>query len=131
MPPGVEPFPLSKVALLATIPTLGNGLASYFLVPLSIGIGRRPVLLFSAVCAWAGGLAAGFSTTFEQHLAARAFQGLGVGAVEALIPLIVQDLVFIHQRNRAMSLVVSTQVGHNPQNQTTVSFTTQDANRLC
>lgn len=110
VPPGVEPFPLAQVSLLATIPGLGNGIASYFLVPLSIGVGRRPVLLFSAVCAWAGGLGAGFSTTFEQHLAARAVQGLGVGAVEALIPLIVQDLVFIHQRNKAMSLVVSTQV---------------------
>lgn len=35
--------------------------------------------------------------------------GLGAGAVEALIPLIVQDMVFIHQRNKAMSAVVSSQ----------------------
>ena len=112
VPPGVEPFPLGKVSLLATIPTLTNGIASYFLVPLSIGVGRRPVLLFAAACAWAGGLGAGFSQSFEMHLAARAVQGLGVGAVEALIPLIVQDIVFIHQRNKAMSLVVSTQVSN-------------------
>jgi MFS family permease len=29
--------------------------------------------------------------------------------VEALIPLIIQDLVFIHERNRAMSAIVSSQ----------------------
>lgn len=109
VPPGVQPVPIGKVALLATIPLLGNGIASYFLVPLSIAIGRRPVLLFAAICAWAGGLWAGFSTSLEMHLAARSVQGLGVGAVEALIPLIVQDMVFIHQRNRAMSVVVSSQ----------------------
>lgn len=111
IPDGIQPMPIGRVALLATIPILGNGIASYFLVPLSIAVGRRPVLLLSAACAWAGGLWAGFSTSLEQHLAARAIQGLGVGAVEALIPLIVQDMVFIHQRNKAMSLVISSQVG--------------------
>lgn len=109
IPPGVEPVAIGKVALLATIPLLSNGIASYFLVPLSIALGRRPVLLFAATCAWAGGIWAGLSTSLETHLAARSLQGLGVGAVEALIPLIVQDMVFIHQRNRAMSVVVSGQ----------------------
>lgn len=97
--------PLYKVALLSSIPLLMNGLASYFLVPLSIAIGRRPVLLFVGVMAWAGGLWASFSTSLPSHLAARAFQGLGAGTVEALIPLIVQDMMFIHQRNKAISLI--------------------------
>ncbi|SPO05542.1 uncharacterized protein DNG_08229 [Cephalotrichum gorgonifer] len=109
VPPGVTPVPIGRIALLAAIPALGNGIASYFLVPLSVAVGRRPVLLFAAACAWAGGLWAGFSTSLKHHLAARAIQGLGVGAVEALIPLIVHDMVFIHQRNKAMSLVISTQ----------------------
>ncbi|KAL0933671.1 major facilitator superfamily transporter [Colletotrichum truncatum] len=109
VPPGVKPAPLDQVTLLATIPLLANGVASYFLVPISIWIGRRPVLLFAATCAWAGGLFAALSTTLNQHLLARGLMGLGAGAVEALIPLIVQDLVFIHQRNKAMSAVVSSQ----------------------
>ncbi|WYZ36052.1 hypothetical protein EsH8_X_000699 [Colletotrichum jinshuiense] len=109
VPPGVKPAPLEEVALLATIPLLANGIASYFLVPISIWIGRRPVLLFAATSAWAGGLFAAFSTSLNQHLLARAFMGLGAGAVEALIPLIVQDMVFIHQRNKAMSAVISSQ----------------------
>lgn len=97
--------PVYKVALLASLPLLMNGLASYFLVPMSIALGRRPVLLFVGVMAWAGGFWASYSTSLPSHLAARAFQGLGAGAVEALIPLIVQDMMFIHQRNKAISLI--------------------------
>ncbi|KAK3381974.1 major facilitator superfamily domain-containing protein [Podospora didyma] len=109
LPKGVIPADIAKISMLATVPLLANGIASYFLVPLSIAIGRRPVLLFAGVCAWAGGIWAGTSTSLESHLAARSIQGLGAGAVEALIPLIIQDIVFIHQRNRAMSAIVSSQ----------------------
>ena len=100
---------IGKVSMLATIPLLSNGIASYFLVPLSIALGRRPILLLVGACAWAGGLWAGLSSSLEEHLVARAVQGLGAGAVEALIPLIIQDMVFIHQRNMAMSTIVSSQ----------------------
>lgn len=109
VPAGVVPADLGKVSMLATVPLLTNGLASYLLVPLSIAIGRRPVLLLTGMLAWIGGLWAGFSTSLNQHLMARALQGLGAGAVEALIPLIVQDMMFIHKRNKAMSAVVSSQ----------------------
>lgn len=97
--------PISKVNLLSTLPFLVNGIASYILVPLSIAYGRRPIILFSGVMAWAGGIWAGFSTSLDSHIAARAFQGFGAGAVEALIPLILQDMLFINQRNKAFSLV--------------------------
>ncbi|KAI1333779.1 major facilitator superfamily transporter [Xylariaceae sp. FL0016] len=109
IPEGVVPVSLAKVSLLATIPLLSNGVASYFLVPLSIAVGRRPVLLLTATFSWAGGLWAGSSQSLESHLAARVIHGLGAGAVEALLPLIAQDLVFIHQRNRALSLIIASQ----------------------
>lgn len=97
--------PISKVNLISTLPILVNGVASYILVPLSMAVGRRPVILFAGVMAWAGGLWAGFSTSLDSHIAARVFQGFGAGAVEALIPLILQDMLFINQRNTAFSLV--------------------------
>jgi MFS family permease len=97
--------PLYKVALLSSLPFLVNGISSYLLVPLSIAVGRRPVLLLAGALAWTGGLWAGFSTSLNSHLAARCFQGLGAGAVEALIPLIVQDIMFIHKRNTAISSI--------------------------
>lgn len=76
----------SKLATLWTSNTeLTSGYQSYFLVPLTIAIGRRPVLLATGAMAWSGGLWAGYSTSLDSHLAARAFQGLGAGAVEVLV----------------------------------------------
>ncbi|KAF3762668.1 MFS general substrate transporter [Cryphonectria parasitica EP155] len=97
--------PISKVDLLSTLPILVNGVASYILVPLSIAWGRRPILLLAGVLAWSGGLWAGFSQSLNSHIAARVFQGFGAGAVEALIPLILQDMLFINERNKAFSLI--------------------------
>ncbi|KAF2674305.1 MFS general substrate transporter [Microthyrium microscopicum] len=101
--------PLWKISLLSSLPLLTNGIASYFLVPLSISIGRRPVLLACGMLAWIGGLWAGFSHSLTTHIVARCIQAIGAGAVEALIPLLVQDLVFIHQRNRAFASIWSAQ----------------------
>jgi MFS family permease len=101
--------PLWKISLLSSLPLLTNGLASYLLVPLAIAVGRRPVLLLCAMLAWIGGLWAGFSHSLNSHIAARCIQAIGAGAVEALIPLMVQDLVFIHQRNRAISSIWAAQ----------------------
>jgi MFS family permease len=103
--------PLWKISLLATLPLLTNGISNYFLVPLSIAIGRRPLLILCGLLAWVGGLWAGMSKSLDSHLAARCLQGLGAGAVEALIPLMVQDIIFIHDRNRAMSSIWAAQVG--------------------
>lgn len=110
LPPGVTPkVTLVQVALLATVPQIANGIAGYFLIPLSVAIGRRPVLLVTAIAAWAGGFWAGASTSLSSHIAARVVHGLGAGSVEALLPLIVQDMVFIHQRARATAAVIASQ----------------------
>ncbi|KAL8303352.1 hypothetical protein RB597_005094 [Gaeumannomyces tritici] len=52
---------------------------------------------------------AALSPSLGSHLAARAVQGLGAGAVEALIPLMLQDMFFLHERNTWMSTIVSSQ----------------------
>ncbi|KAK2067333.1 hypothetical protein P8C59_001084 [Phyllachora maydis] len=101
--------PIWKVSLLSSAPLLVNGIASYVLVPLSIAVGRRPVLLFAGLLAWLGGFWAGLSHDLDSHLAARCLQGFGAGAVEALIPLIIQDMMFINQRNKAFASIVASQ----------------------
>ena len=80
--------PTWQVSLLATAPMIINGLASWILVPLSIAVGRRPIILLCGALAWAGGIWAASSSTLEGHIAARCFQGIGAGTIDALIPLI-------------------------------------------
>lgn len=110
VPPGHTPVSLSQVALLATIPMLSNGVATYLLVPLSTAIGRRPVLLLTSTLSWLSGFWAGSSTSLMSHVVARVFHGLGSGAVEALLPLIVQDITFIHLRNKSIAAIFAAQV---------------------
>lgn len=111
IPPGATGgVSLSQISLLATIPLLSNGFATYLLVPLSTAIGRRPVLILTSTLAWTSGFWAGASTSLYSHIGARVFHGLGSGAVEALIPLIIQDLVFLHQRNKAIAAIFAAQV---------------------
>src|SRR3569833_625237 len=112
VPAGVKRVSLMQISLLATIHQIANGVDGYFLKQLSTAIGRRPVLLATAVAAWAGGFWAGACTSLQAHIAARVVHVLGAGAVEALLPLIVQDMVFIHQRAKATAAVISSQVSN-------------------
>lgn len=84
-------------------------MATYLLVPLSMAIGRRPIMLLTATLAVLSGFWAGASHSLNEHIAARVFHGLGSGTVEALIPLIIQDFTFLHQRNKAIAAVFSAQ----------------------
>lgn len=101
----ISPYPLWQVYLIASLPVLIVGVANYIIVPLSIAVGRRPVILTTGLLAIIGGIWAGFTTTLSHHLGARAMQAFGVGTVESLIPLILQDMVFIHHRNKAIASV--------------------------
>ncbi|KAK1622842.1 major facilitator superfamily transporter [Colletotrichum phormii] len=109
VPAGVTPVSLTSVSLLATIPMLSNGVATYLLVPLTAAIGRRPVLILTSAFSWGGGFWAGYSKSLTSHIAARVFHGLGSGAVEALLPLIVQDMMFLHKRNKAVASIIASQ----------------------
>ncbi|CAK7218216.1 hypothetical protein SBRCBS47491_003434 [Sporothrix bragantina] len=109
IPAGVKPVNLYEVTLLSTLPSLTNCAASFLLVPLSLAIGRRPVLLVTAMFSWIGGFLAAYSRSLKEHLAARVIHGLGSATVEALLPLVMQDMVFIHQRNRAIAAIMACQ----------------------
>ncbi len=99
--------PLWQVALLSTAPMIVNGISSWILVPLSIAVGRRPVILLCGALAWAGGIWAATSGGLKSHIAARCFQGIGAGTIDALVPLIIQDFMFIHERSKAIAAVAA------------------------
>lgn len=64
---------------LVTAPVLFMGLGGFLWVPLTIGMGRRPVFLISSIMLFAATLGAGYSQTFPQLLACVCFLGLGGG----------------------------------------------------
>lgn len=117
--PGTDPLvliaslpnapPIWKVYLLGSMPVLVIGVANLALVPLATAIGRRPVILVCGVIAVAGAVWAGHSWSLDSHIGSRCVQAVGAGTVESLIPFVVADLTFDHERNTWMSFVFATQ----------------------
>ncbi|KAJ6784710.1 hypothetical protein PWT90_00453 [Aphanocladium album] len=101
--------PIWEIYLLASLPILMMGATNVILIPLAIATGRRNVLLITGVVALAGCVGSGFSTSLATHLVCRVIQAVGAGTIESLIPFILQDIIFYHQRNAAISVVFATQ----------------------
>lgn len=101
--------PIFHVYLLASLPVLVIGLSNLVLVPMAISVGRRPVVLVTGVIAILGAVWAGASRSLPSHLLARCVQAVGAGTVESLIPFILQDMVFVHQRNSWISAIFAAQ----------------------
>nr|POF11497.1 putative mfs-type transporter [Quercus suber] len=101
--------PIWEIYLLASLPVLMIGLSNLILIPGAITFGRRPIILLCGVLAIGGAIWAGFSQSLASHIGARCVQALGAGTVESLIPFIIQDIVFVHQRNTWISGVFAAQ----------------------
>jgi len=104
-----ESPPIFEIYLLASLPVLMIGLSNLVLIPTAISIGRRPVVLITGVIAIIGAIWAGFSQSLHSHIAARCVQAIGAGTVESLIPFIIQDMVYVHQRNTWISAAFAAQ----------------------
>jgi MFS family permease len=88
---------------LMTYPTMFMGIGNLLSIPLALVIGRRPVFLMSALIMVIGSIWCACSTSLESHIAGRDFLSLGAGQSEALCPLIIQEIHFLHERSSRLS----------------------------
>ncbi|GLA19471.1 hypothetical protein AnigIFM62618_007582 [Aspergillus niger] len=95
---------------LMTYPTLFMGIGNLIGMPIAIGIGRRIVLLASTVVLVLGSVLCATAKTYEWHLGARMVLGLAAGQSEALIPMITQEIFFLHERSKALMAQLAIQV---------------------
>ncbi|KAK4044094.1 major facilitator superfamily domain-containing protein [Parachaetomium inaequale] len=75
---GPQGYSSEQVVFLITLPTLCIGLGNYIILPLSLVYGRRPVFLIS--------------------------KGLATGTSESLLPLMLTEVTFLHERARIFDL---------------------------
>jgi hypothetical protein len=68
-------------------------------MPLAIGVGRRSVLLASSLV-----LVLAAAKSYEWQHGCRLIFGLAAGQSEALVPLITQEIFFLHERSRGLML---------------------------
>lgn len=85
-----------------TFPTLFMGIGNIFGMPLALAIGRRPVYLGAIILIIFSCVLCATAKTYEWHLAARMVLGLAAGQSEALVPLMVQECHFLHERGRCL-----------------------------
>ncbi|KAJ5733853.1 hypothetical protein N7493_002639 [Penicillium malachiteum] len=86
-----------------------EGKSTFVIIPLSLAFGRRPIFLCSALVMLASVIWAAFSQSYRSHLAARVFQGMASGASESLLPLMLSEISFLHQRASLLGAYWATQ----------------------
>jgi MFS family permease len=88
---------------LLTYPTLFMGVGNVIAMPLAMAIGRRPIFLASIFIMVVGGIWCAFAPNLDMHIAGRNIMSLAAGQSEALAPLIVQEIHFLHERGRKLA----------------------------
>lgn len=92
-----------------TLPlTLPRGIGNLIGMPIAIAVGRRSVLLVAIALMCASiGLCAGAGTAAENydwHLWSRMLLGVAAGQSEALVPMVTQEIFFLHERARFLMI---------------------------
>ncbi|KAL2832206.1 major facilitator superfamily domain-containing protein [Aspergillus pseudoustus] len=91
------------ISQLGTLPSLFVGVGGILSVLLAEWIGSRLVMVLDsamvvASLAWCAA-SNGAQRGLYSHIAARCVLGLAVGSVESLVPLMLRDIHYVHQRN--------------------------------
>ncbi|EXA34308.1 hypothetical protein FOQG_16680 [Fusarium oxysporum f. sp. raphani 54005] len=95
---------------LVTYPALFIGLGNFIFVPVAHAVGRRPIYLFSLVllvacCVWCA-----FSKSLTSHISGRNIMSLAAGQAEALCPIMVQEVYYLHERGSKIAWFCAAQV---------------------
>lgn len=92
----------TKASYLITFNILFLGIGNLFWIPLSIKIGKRPVLVLSTLIFFVSSIWAAVAQSWGSLLGARIIQGFGASSSEALGASVVADLYFLHERGTKM-----------------------------
>ncbi|KAI1062600.1 hypothetical protein LB506_006464 [Fusarium annulatum] len=101
---GPQGYGPSEIAFLLTLPSLCVGLGNFIILPVALAYGRRPVFLISTVVLLAATIGSAAQNSYDGHLASRVMQGLATGASESLLPLMLTEVTFLHERGRVFGL---------------------------
>ncbi|KAJ5355392.1 uncharacterized protein N7496_012604 [Penicillium cataractarum] len=99
----------ADITSLMTYPTLTMGIGNLIGMPLAIAVGRRLVLIVATAVMVVGAILCAFATDFDWHLGSRMLIGLAAGQSEALVPMITQEIFFLHERSTFLMLQQSIQ----------------------
>ncbi|OOF95784.1 hypothetical protein ASPCADRAFT_207138 [Aspergillus carbonarius ITEM 5010] len=101
---------------IGSVPSILNAITSFFWIPLSHRIGRRPVLLIGNLIALVSAIGVARSQTYAQALACRMVMNVGGSVGLSIGPAAISDMFFLHEKGSRMGvnsilLVISPYVG--------------------
>jgi len=73
-------------------------------VPAANVLGRRPTLLICGLLCIAADIWSARVTSYASFIGARVLSGIGAAANESIMPMVVADCMFIHQRGLWMGI---------------------------
>jgi MFS family permease len=80
------------------------GYANIIIVPLSNIFGRRPTIIICGLICVGANIWQAVVTSYPSFLGARVISGIGAAANESIMPMVVADVMFLHQRGLWMGL---------------------------
>ncbi|KAK7413355.1 hypothetical protein QQX98_007732 [Neonectria punicea] len=95
-----------EVNALMTFNFLLLGIGNMVWVPFSVKYGKRPVMLVSMTVVFATLVWTAKAKTFPQLLAARCLSGFAPAAGESIVPGVISDMFYLHERGAMMAIYV-------------------------
>lgn len=95
---------LPEVNMLFGAAAITLGYANFLIVPAANVFGRRPVVLVCSIICILANVWQGLVTSYPSFLGARVISGVGAAANESIMPMVVADMLFQHQRGSSMAL---------------------------
>ncbi|KAL3483011.1 hypothetical protein BJX62DRAFT_231273 [Aspergillus germanicus] len=92
-----------KTSDLLIWPAFFMGVGNLIAIPLSYAVGRRPIYLLSTIVLAFGCLWCAESKSLASHIAGRDIMSIAAGTCEALCPIIVQEIFYLHQRGKVVA----------------------------
>ncbi|OZJ05054.1 hypothetical protein BZG36_02072 [Bifiguratus adelaidae] len=93
-----------EVALLTGATVITLGYANFVIVPCAEIFGRRITSIVCGLICLGSNIWQASAVTYESFLAARVISGLGAAANESMMPMVVADIFFLHERGQYMAL---------------------------
>ncbi|KAH8803678.1 serine/threonine kinase 16 [Xylogone sp. PMI_703] len=93
---------VSRVAALTGACILSLGYANLLIIPCANIFGRRPVALICCLICVASHIWQASSKSYSSFLGGRVLVGIGASTSESLMPVVISDIMFLHERGTWM-----------------------------
>ncbi|KAL7907642.1 MFS general substrate transporter [Trichoderma velutinum] len=95
---------LADAVQTTAVSILVLGFSNLIWIPMSTCFGRRPALIFSTLICAVSSIWRVRATSYKSFLGASVLNGFGAGPCESLMPQIIADIIFLHDRGKYQTL---------------------------